>query len=583
MGLILANIPKFLFNSSSSPRILSENIKSSDFNEDFSNIDSVLNRSTKHKFSSRDSSACAQIQEVNNCATHVNASPIVRNTEKRFKFSAVSPIKPSMANPFANNTFTNIKIPSYDQSYSSFWSENSTAFQNAAHSYGLPYYLRNAPNTSPSSTPISNECEKSSIYKNITSKADTMPIYQPNQSQMLWDKRTEPAKKCSLTSGHLNHSKHLVNWMTTDSNNHSKGNISTPPDSIGSFMNAYHFPSQADDVLVNTSSRLLDSSSNFISEPTLPNLNGDLALGTISASTSCIQSTGNTARHLNIQVDTLTDNTNYQRVNNFSAESLFSNVVPNNIGPDTKKTKHSNDYFRSPQDINSDVGYVSNAIPAKSFLPPNFESINCSTTIGNTFISQMPSNGLHYTHYSIHQNEKTCNNRINSGITNRQLANDINKNKINNFSSKSQLSFAVPVFRDCFGTDLGLANVNYKTEFGEQIRNKCFDLPYTNNTDADKPNKNLISEEATTNIPENFVDKYSDRSTYATHGQLHTENKAIYLNSSTKSKSQIPCYNHSSSVPVNINPETTNTISSTITNFNLSTICPEIDRDFLIK
>lgn len=473
-----------------------------------------------------------------------------------FKSSTATSLKPSTTNPFVNNTFANMNRPSYDQSYNSFWSENPGALQTSAHSYGFPYYLRNARGASSNSTSVNNEFGKNISHKNTPSKANS--TYQPNIGQI----------------------KHHVNWMTTDTSNQSKVNNSNQPDSIGSFVSGYQLTSQPDDILGGASSRLLESSS-FLSEPALPNLNGDLALSTISG--SCLHSTSTSARQSNIQDDpsklektTATDNNIYQRVNNFSAESLFSNIVANNTSPDTKRRKHSNEYFSSAQDTNSDAGFVSTT----SFFHPSFENLNCAGINGT---SSTP-NGLNYTHYSHHQNSKSCNNRLNPGDT----ANGSYKN-IHSFSSKNQLPFSVPVpvFRDSCRVDLGLSNQNYKNDLnGEEsgTQHKFFDLAYVNSDDINKPSKNMVRVEASTNALANFDSNYSDRSNYGINAQIQPDSKIMYPNSSTKSKSQVPFYNHhSSSVPANINSDHTNSISNTITNFNLSTICPEIDRDFLIK
>lgn len=496
------------------------------------------------------------MHEVNNFVIAPNTSSRIHDMENNFKCSTATSLKPPLTNPFVSNTFANMNRPSYDQSYNSFWNENSATLQTPAHSYGFPYYIRNARSATTNSTSVNNEFGKNISHKNTASKANNTPTYQPNIGQI----------------------KHHVNWMTTDTSNQSKLNNPIQTDSIGSFVTGYQLPSQSDDILGVASSRLLDSSS-FLSEPALPNLNGDLALSTISG--SCIHSTSTSARQSNIQDDpskldknTATDNNVYQRVNNFSAESLFSNIVSNNTSPDTKRRKHSNEYFSSAQDTNSDAGFVSTT----SFFQPTFENLNCAGINGTS----STTNGLNYTHYSHHQNSKNCNNRPNPGDT----ANSSYKN-IHNFSPKNQLPFSVPVFRDSCKPDLSLANQNYKTELnGEEsgTQHKFFELAYANSDDINKSSKNMARVEASTNAFANFDSNYLDRSNYGINAQLQTDSRTMYPNTSTKSKNQIPYYNHlSSSVPVNINSEPTNSISNTITNFNLSTICPEIDRDFLIK
>lgn len=568
-------LPEFPFFLSSSRRETSQTSKSSDFNQSISTNDKELNRSTSNKsFSSKEENTCAQIHEINNFTTSTSSSSRMQNMGNNLKCSTALSIRPPVASPFVNNTFANIKRPCYEQSYNSFWSENPTALQTPSHSYGLPYYLLNAPSTCSSSTSGNNECAKSSIYKNTTSKADTMSIYQPNLAQIFWDMKTDSTKKYPTTNEYSNHSKHHVNWMTTDSNNHSKVNNSNHPDSVGNFVNAYHHPSQAtaaaDEILVSASTRLLDSS-NFLSEPTLPNLNGDLALGTISSSVSCIHSTNSSARHSNIQDDTMAYNNNYQRVNNFSAESLFSSTVSNNTGPDTKRQKNSNEYFSSAPEVNANVGCLSNTMPTTSFFHPSFENLNYFSTNGSTSMSQMPSNDLHYT-----QNVKNCSKQLNSGITNPQSANDSYKN-IHSLPSKSQSPFTA--LDSCQNNKTDLA----EHEQAPAAENRTFDSAYANSADFNKLSKNMLREETDTNTLGHFDNSFSNRSTYGINGQLQPHNKIIYSNNPSKSKSQMSFYNHSSSAPVNINLESTNSTSNAITNFNLSTICPEIDRDFLIK
>lgn len=507
-----------------------------------------------NSFTSKESSTYGQIHEVNNFTTPLSTSSRMQDMENSSKCSTATSLKPSVTNSFVTNTFANMNRPSYDQSYNSFWSESPATLQTPAHSYGFPYYLRNARDATSNSTSVNNnnQSAKKTVHKNVTAKPNNTPSYQPNIGQI----------------------KHHVNWMTTDTSNQPKLNNSNQPDSIGSFVAGYQLPSQSDDILGVASSRLLDSSS-FLSEPALPNLNGDLALSTISG--SCIHSTSTSARQSNIQDDPskldkngATDNNVYQRVNNFSAESLFSNIATNNTSPDTKRRKHSNEYFSSAQDMNLDAGFVSTA----SFFHPSFENLNC------TGINGTP-NGLNYTHYSHHQNSKNGHNRVNPGDT----ANSSYKN-IHSFSSKNQLPFSVPVFRDTCRADLSLSNQNYKAELnGEEsgTQNKCFDFAYGNSDDINKSNKHMDRVDASTNALPNFDNNYLDRSNYGINAQLQSDNKVMYPNSSTKLKGQIPFYNHHASVPVNMNSEPTNSIGNTITNFNLSTICPEIDRDFLIK
>lgn len=512
------------------------------------------NRSRKSKsFPSKDSSTFAQIQDVNNFVNSINASSAVENMDNSIKCT-VSSVKTTVANPFVNNTFGNINRPCYDQSYSSFWSESPRTLQTPAHSYGLPYYLRNVPSTSSNSALINNDLAKSGNQKNTT------PKYHSN-------------------------SKNHVNWMTTDSNNHTKVNSLNQLENVGI---GYHFPSPSDEILGSaSSSRFLDSS-NFLSEPALPNLNGDLALSTIS--TSCIHGSGS-GRHSNIQDEslldkfdknTVPDNGNYHRVNNFSAESLFSNVASNNNGPDTKRQKNWNEYFSSPQETNSDLGFSSNTMQTTPFFHPSYENLNCTSTNSNSTISQIPLNGLHYTHYAQPQNPKSCNNRHSSGTANLQSTQTINASykNVQSFASKTQLPFTVPVFRDSCRAEMSLHNQNYKVELSEQ--NKGIDSSYGNSAGVNKLSKNMPRVEAASNLLGN-IDNYLDRPTYGITGDLQPENKIMFSSGSAKSKSHTSFYNHYSSAQVNIQPEPTNSISNTITNFNLSTICPEIERDFLIK
>lgn len=563
-----------------------------------------MNRCTKNKsFASKYSRPYTPTHELNVFATSTNAPSREPHAENSSKCFTRSSMKPPLTNSFVNNTFSSINRPCYDQNYSSLWSESPTALQPSAHTYGLPYYLRNTSSTSSTATSVNNELAKNgSVHKNTSvskvdnmpadnMSADNMPIYQPNLAQIFWDRMSEPTKsfqnsyekKCLATS------KNHVNWMTTDSNNHSKVNSSNQSENVGSFVNTYHVPSQTDDILSSASSRLLDSA-NFLSEPTLPNLNGDLALSTIS--TSCIHNTGNSARHSNIQDDSLilnkfskntTPDTNnyYQRVNNFSAESLFSNIVSSNTGSDAKRQKNSNEYFSSPLDTNSDVGLASNTMTTTPFFHRNFENSNCSATNGSNTTSQIPTNDLHYTHYSPynhHQHSKNCNDRVISENTIPQSASGNYKN-MHSISSTNPLPFTVPIFRDPRKAELSSHNENFKIELGVQGTATV----YENNADCNKSSKNMVRGEAATDAIGNFDNNYLDRSMYGTNGNAQPHSKIVFSNSSTRSKTQRRHYNHSSSVPVNINSESTNSISNTITNFNLSTICPEIDRDFLIK
>lgn len=518
-------------------------------------MEDELNRSSKSKsFPPKDSSTFAQIQDVNNFVNPINASSAVQNMDNSLKCAAAS-VKATVANPFVKNTFGNINRPCYDQSYSSFWSESPRTLQTPAHTYGLPYYLRNVPSASSNSALVNNDLTKSSNQKNTT------PKYQSN-------------------------SKNHVNWMTTDSNSHTKVNSLNQLENAGI---AYHFPSQSDEILGgSSSSRFLDSS-NFLSEPALPNLNGDLALSTIS--TPCIHGSGS-ARHSNIQDDSLLDkfdkisvpdNSNCHRVNNFSAESLFSNAASNNNGPETKRQRNWNEYFSCPQDTNSDLGFSSNAMQTTPFFHPSYENFNCTTSNSSSTTSQIPLNGLHYTHYSEPQSPKSCNNRHSSGTANSQATHTTNASykNVQSLSSKTQLSFTVPVFRDSCRAELSLQNQNYKTGLGEQ--NKSMDSSYGNSAGVNKLSKTTPRLEAASNLLVNFDNNYLDRPIYGITGDLQAENKIMFSSGSTKSRSQTSFYNSYSSAQVNIQPEPTNSIGNTITNFNLSTICPEIERDFLIK
>lgn len=520
-----------------------------------------------------------QNHEGNHFTTTVNVSSTKEQSiENSSKCSTTSSIKPSAANLFGSNTYPNINRPC-DESYSSLWTESPATLQTPAHTYGLPYYLRNVQSTSTSSSMSAKyEFAPSSIHKNakqIISKADNVPLYQPNLGQIFWDRKTEPTKsqssyekKCSANNDNVytNHSKQHVNWMTTD----SKINSANQSDSVSNFANAYHLPSQPDDI-AGASSRMIDST-NFLSESALPNLNGDLALSTIS--TSCIHSTGSPAKHSNMQdvsISNKFDTNSYHRVNNFSAESLFSNVVFNSTAPDSKRQKNSNEYFNNLQDTSLDVGFLSNVIPSTtstSVVHPSFETLNCSgaNSLNHT------SNGLHYTPYSQHQHPKNCNNRLNSDISNPQSVDDSYKNTYS-FPSRNQLPFTVPVFRDsCRADDPNSHNQISKTNLSEPM---CA---------TQNKNKNMHHVgSAATNTSANFDNIHVDRLMYGFNCQIQQESKDTYSNSSPKSKNQLPLYNHSSLASVNMNSESTNNISNTITNFNLSTICPEIDRDFLLK
>lgn len=540
---------------------------------DYSSVDNYMNHVMKMKpFSS------IQTHEGNNLTTTVNAaSTKVQSMENSSKCSTAASVKPSAASLFGSNAYPNINRPSYE-SYNSLWTESPATLQTPAHTYGLPYYLRNVQSTSSSSISAKYEFAPSSINKNTKqtiTKADNVPLYQPNLGQIFWDRKTELTKsqnpfekKCSGYNDNVysNHSKQHVNWMTTD----FKISSANQSENVSNFANAYHIPSQPDDI-AGASSRMIDSI-NFQPEPVLPHLNGDLALSTIS--TSCIHSTGSPAKLSNIQdvaISNKFDTNSYQRVNNFSAESLFSNVVINSTATDLKRQKNSNEYFSSLHDTSLDVGFVPNTIPSTtstSVLHSSFENLNCpgSNSINHT------SNGLHYTPYSQHQNPKNCINRLSSDISNPQSVDNSYKNT-HSYLSRSQLPFTVPVFRDSCRTDDPSSH--------NEIRKTNLNDPMSATQNKNKNIHHVSS--AGTNTSANFDNTPLDRLMYGFNCQIQPESKDMYSNSLTKSKNQLPLYNHSSLASMNMNSESTNSISNTITNFNLSTICPEIDRDFLLK
>lgn len=590
------------------------------FNEGLSSIENDTTRSHKNKiFHSKSSIPCAQKHDVNNFNSSFSTMGLgLQPPENSLKYSSaivitsersVEPytttesadmrekLKPPVSNRFINNTFANMNRPCYDQSYSSFWSESPTSLQNSSQSYGLPYYLRNSSSTSASTTAFPNELEKSGIHKNSTTKTDNSHMYQQNLSQ--WDRKIESSKisqnlyekKCTSTNEYSNQSKPHVNWMTSDSDNHFKVNSSSLPDAVSNLVNTYHHPLHTDENLGCVSSRMLDSSC-FVPDPVLPNLNGDLALSTIAAPFT--HSTNTSARSSNIQDDSLTnsssknsipDNNNYQKTNSFSAEALFSTITSNNTGSDSKRQKMSSEYFNSSQNINSNVGFVSNAMTNTAYFPPSFENLSCTVTNTCSSTSQKPPNNIRYPNYSHQQNIRSCNERNNSHSTNTstqlQSTNTSYKNA-HNISSKVQLPFSVPVFLDTCRFDPSLHN-QMLNQHGSTTQTKIFDDSLcANGGNFNKLNKMIDTSLSASNLEQNNGHSHLDRSSYGNNGQ-QSDNKIIYSNSaSSKSKSQFPFYNHSFSLPVN-SANADSTISNTITNFNLSTICPEIDRDFLIK